>query len=51
VEAGGMPLSNYIITHPEAKLDQAKMAQLKEWAISGESEVQPLRYQKKGEKD
>lgn len=50
-EAGGMPLSNYIITHPEAKLDQSKIAQLKEWVISGGGEVQSLRYKKNLEKD
>jgi len=51
VEEGNMPLTKYLLLHPEADLDQAKIAQLKEWAISGEDEVKSLRYQKKGEKD
>lgn len=51
VEAGEMPLSNYIITHPEAKLEQSKIVQLKEWVTSGGGEVQSLRYKKNVEKD
>jgi hypothetical protein len=51
VEAGGMPLSNYIITHPEAKLEQSEIAELKEWVISGGGEAQSLRYKKNVEKD
>lgn len=50
VEAGEMPLSNYIITHPEAKLEQSKIVQLKEWVTSGGGEVQSLRYKKNVEK-
>ncbi len=51
VEVGGMPLSNYTTIHPEAKLDGAKIKQLKEWAVKGEDQAKPLRYEKKEEKD
>lgn len=51
VEVGGMPLSNYTTIHPEAKLDGAKIKQLKEWAVKVEDQAKPLRYEKKEEKD
>jgi hypothetical protein len=51
VEKRKMPLSNYIITHPDAKLDNSRIAQLKQWTSSDEDETKSLRYQNKEEKD
>jgi hypothetical protein len=49
VEKGKMPLSKYIIVHPEAEMDKSKIASLKDWIISPGSSEGHLRYQKNSE--
>jgi hypothetical protein len=51
IEEGEMPLSNYIITHPEAKMDPEKIRVLKDWATSNNGEDKPLRYEKEEKND
>jgi hypothetical protein len=51
IEAGGMPLSKYLIIHPQAELDPEKIRILKDWVISSKDEDKPLRYEKEEEKD
>jgi len=51
VEAGGMPLPIYLITHSEAELDQEKIKILKGWVTSNNDQEKPLRYEKEAKKD
>lgn len=51
IEEGEMPLSNYIITHPEAKMDPEKIRVLKDWATTNNGEDKPLRYEKEEKND
>ena len=51
VEAGGMPLSKYLITHPDAEMDSEKIRMLKNWVTSNDNQEKPLRYQKEVQKE
>ncbi len=51
VEAGGMPLPKYLITHSDAKLDPEKIKILKDWVTSDNGQDEALRYKKEKEKD
>jgi len=51
VEAGGMPLPKYLITHPDAEIDSKKLKTLKDWVTSTDEKDKPLRYEKEIEND
>lgn len=51
VEAGGMPLPKYLITHPDAEMDSEKIRMLKNWVTSNDNQEKPLRYNKEVEKE
>jgi hypothetical protein len=51
VEGGVMPLSKYLIIHPEAKLDPGKIKILIHWANTNKAEDNSLRYNKEDEKE
>ena len=39
VEKGEMPLKEYVMIHPKAKLDEEEIAQLKEWSVQLSEEL------------